>query len=185
MSSSNAVPAIVGMQSTLKEFESILSKISLSAGVVEGAERKLTEDETLEKLGQELHTAQSIEEYVDTLSNAFSTTDEYGDPVSLVLSRRYIRGDKDKDQALPSIEQVQKDMERDIVVINGVQYVGAKEKLAGLRKQLASRILDESREVELDGDQVCLLPHFRLCSASALADSLFQYLDCCRLMTLP
>jgi hypothetical protein len=175
--SANVAPALANMRSTFKQFESILSQMSLAAGAGAGdvngdsaassssssssSSSQLTPEAALASLQQDLAAATSADEYLEVFGNTFGLTDEYGQPQTLRLSRRFIRGggagggaDGSSRDSLPSDDQVQRDMERDVVVINGVQYVGAREKLGGLRKQLASRILDESREGELDGDQV-------------------------------
>ena len=164
MPSSNAAPAIANMQNTLKEFERILSQISLSAGATVGADKSqsFTPDDDLQRLKSELNDAKSSTEFIEVFNNTFSLTDEFGAPQTLRVSRKFLRSDDARaadskpDQTLPTDDQVRKDMERDIIVINGVQYVGAKEKVDGLRTPLGARILDESREGELDGDQVCI-----------------------------
>lgn len=191
MPSSNASDAIPDMQKTLKEFETILSRISLAAGAAldedsastagvsspglsAGADNfpsgralsakgssAVTPVDVVEALQKELQAAKSCDEYLEVFNGTFALTDEFGEPHCVRLRRDFIRGGKkttdgkhSDEPPMPSDDQVKRDMERDVVVINGVRYVGARIGIDGLRKQLATRILYESREGELDGDQV-------------------------------
>eukprot|EP00750_Incisomonas_marina_P027363 INCI6181.7.p1 GENE.INCI6181.7~~INCI6181.7.p1 ORF type:complete len:862 (-),score=157.76 INCI6181.7:100-2685(-) len=190
MHSANASDAIPDMQKTLKEFETILSRISLAAGAALDDESAsavpaasagrsanannvsangapsangssaVTPLDVVEALQRELQDAKSCDEYIEVFNGTFALTDEFGEPHCVRVRRDFIRsgtsteGEGGDEPPMPSDDQVQRDMERDVVVINGVRYVGARIGLDGLRKQLATRILYESREGELDGDEV-------------------------------